>query len=304
VKIDKAVFAASTEFSVCWNLVSKLYRVKLGIEPVCLLFGQNPGLSTEYGSVIEMPVKPQWPALVQITWSKFYHVLSEPETTWMVGDIDLMPLQQDWFVKKLEAVPDDHYVHLDADGITQLSGTPYTWTGRGELHQGNMPTTVQHETNLPGHYHVGKGATFQRLRTASTTFDDEVQHIVSHHYGSTRSFRASDPIEQCNLWCAEEKRSTELVREAIRQNRIRFTGFSMRHGIGQSNGDRIDRSTLRDESDGIEDTDAWRAEHSVKDYAYDLGRLQRGEYVDLHCARPFTFFMPQTLNVLAQAGIL
>lgn len=308
MKIQKAVFSSSAEFSVCWNLISKIYRTKLDIEPICLLFGHNPDLSTEYGPVIQMPVFPEFPLLIQITWSKFYFPLCEPDTTWMVGDIDLFPLQTDWYTKQLEAVPDDHYVHLDADGIAQLSGTPYTWTGRGELHAGNTPNRIQHETNLPGHYHVGKGSTFNKLRLCPGTFLDELGHIVSGpQYHNTRAFRASDPIDQANLWCAEERRSTEMVRHAVLDKRIKFTGFSIKNteaDMARSTGKRIDRSTLRNEAEPIMDTEAWRESYRGKDYVYDAERLRQRDYVDVHCARPFQFFMPQTLNLLATAGMI
>jgi hypothetical protein len=51
-----------------------------------------------------------------------------------------------------------HYVHLDADGITQLNGTPYTWAGR-VLSPASMPD-LGCPTNMPGHYHLAKGSTY------------------------------------------------------------------------------------------------------------------------------------------------
>lgn len=294
MKINKALFATSKEFSVFWNLNSKIYRTKLNIEPVCLLYGKksDTDMTEDYGQVVEMPTLPGFPLLIQITWSKFFWPMQEPDTTWLIGDIDLMPLQRAWFTSNLESIAPDNYVHLDANGITQLSGSGYAWVGP---QAGKAPAVLQHETNMPGHYHVAKGHTFTALRTGPTTFEEELRHICNGRYGNTRGFRESDPIDQANLWCAEEARSTELVRHAIQRHAIEFTGFSLRHGIQRATGDRIDRSTLKDE--------ATNAVVST-DYAYDPQRLQRGEYVDLHCARPFKTFLPQTLNVLNLSGML
>ena len=78
MKIDKVVFSTSERFSVFWNLNSRVFRTKLGIEPVCLLLGKREGLglSEEYGPVFEFPILPQYPLIIQITWSKFYCKIS------------------------------------------------------------------------------------------------------------------------------------------------------------------------------------------------------------------------------------
>ena len=295
--VDKVIFSVTEQFSVCWNLNSQIYRTKLDIEPICLLFGKKTSaLSEQYGRIIEIDTEPRYPLLPQLMWSKFYFVTGEVNTTWMIGDIDLMPLQTSWFTENLKSISDTEYVHLDADAITQQSLSPYTWCGRGELHAGNMPAQASHQTNLPGYYHAAKGCTFKAIRAQPTTLLQEIDHIVnSGQYNNARSWRDSDPIDQANLWCAEEKRSTEMIREAIVNKRIHFTGFSVLHGIHRSTGKRVDRSTLKDEATNRQVSN---------DYAYDTERLKIGDYIDIHCARPFQTFMPQTTNVLRLAGMI
>ena len=39
MKIDKVVFSTSEEFSPFWNIQSYIWKEKLGIEPVCILWG-------------------------------------------------------------------------------------------------------------------------------------------------------------------------------------------------------------------------------------------------------------------------
>jgi hypothetical protein len=54
-----------------------------------------------------------------------------------IGDIDLFPLAPGWFKDRIAHIPENNYVHLDADGITQLNGTQYTWANK-QLHAGNL----------------------------------------------------------------------------------------------------------------------------------------------------------------------
>jgi hypothetical protein len=299
MKIDKVIFSTSETFSVFWNLNSRLYKTKLGIEPVCLLFGDRTktNMSEEFGQVIEMPILPDLPLLIQITWSKFHWPVHEPETTWLIGDIDLLPIGRRWFTTQLAEVPEDNYVHLDADGIVQLSRVPYSWT-QPNLRPENL-VDLGCPTNLPGHYHCARGKTFQIGLEQDRPFEDELRHIVtSGLYNNSRSFRESDPIEQHNLWCAEELRSSKALRRSIFSGKVKFTGFSLQHGIGRITGDRIDRTMY----DAV-----------LNAYQYDPEKLKRGDYVDLHCVRPFAHYLDAatcqrqweaTENLLQAAGML
>ena len=66
----------------------------LGIEPICLLWGrkENTNMHEKYGKIREMEFIPYIPKVIQITWSKFHFVREEPETTWLIGDIDQIAL--------------------------------------------------------------------------------------------------------------------------------------------------------------------------------------------------------------------
>lgn len=299
MKIDKVIFSTSERFSCFWNLVSRVYRTKLDIEPVCLLLGdrRKTNVTEEFGKVIEVPIRPDKPLLIQITWSKFFWPTLEPDTTWLIGDIDLLPLCTHWFTTNIADVPDHHYVHLDADGITQLNGTPWTWCGRDLIQCGMMDFGCP--TNMPGHYHCGKGSTLKRGLEIVDGFEEELNHIIgSGKYNNVRAYRECDPIDQANLWCAEELRSTAALRRQIAARTIDFTPFSLRHGIDRIDGDRLDKC-MYDMQRGI--------------YHYDHERLSTGKYADLHCIRPFSDICDPveqarrwraTEDVLSVAGML
>jgi hypothetical protein len=273
LKITNVIFATSERFSVFWNLQAQIWKKHLGIHPTCLLIGDRSktNMSEEHGTIIEIPINPNYPHLIQITWSKFYFGAQDAEATTLIGDIDLFPLSRFWFKERILDIHPDAYAHLDSDGITQLNGTQYTWTGRA-LHAGNMPD-LGCPVNMPGHYHAARGRTARIGLELRDTWEAELDHIVrSGQYNNTRGERDSDPIEQHGLWCAEELRSTRALRRSIAAGRIMFAPLSLRHGISRIDGDRLDKSTYSfDEAK----------------YRYDEGKLARGEYVDLHCVRPF-----------------
>ena len=299
MRIDKVIFSTSETFSVFWHLNSKLYKTKLGIEPVCLLFGNrsNTDMSEEFGKVIEVPIMPNLPLLIQITWSKFYWPIHEPDTTWLIGDIDLLPLGRRWFTPRIADVPDDNYLHLDADGIIQLSGVPGSWTNKDLTPENMMDYGCPN--NLPGHYHCAKGKILKIGLEQNGTFEEEIRHIVTDgQYNNTRGYREDDPIDQHNLWCAEETRSTRAIRRSIISGKIKFTGLSLKTGIDRITGDRLDKTVYL----GNEGR-----------YRYDAEKLKNGEYADLHCVRPFHLCCDEaecqrrcnaTNHVLQVAGML
>jgi hypothetical protein len=259
-------------------LNSKIWKTKLGVEPVCLLFGSraNTNMSEEFGKIIEVPLIEDMPLLIQITWSKFYWPILEPEATWLIGDIDLLPLSTWWFTDRLASIPPDHYAHLDADGITQLNGTRFTWANK-RITPDNQ-TDLGCPTNMPGHYHCAKGRISKIALEQNGTFDQEIRHIVtSGQFNNERGYRDSDPIDQSRLWCAEELRSTRAIRRSIFGGRIAFTGLHLNHGIGRIDGDRLDKSCY---------------DFAAGRYNHDAHRLETGSYADLHCIRPFDHVNP------------
>jgi len=281
MKIDKVIFSTSELFSVFWNLNAKIWATKMGVEPVCLLFGKkaNTTMREDYGEIIEMPTLPNIPLLIQITWSKFWWPTQGLEATWMIGDIDHIPMQSAWFVDNIDNVADDTYVHLDANGIADFSGTSFPWAhvnkstaplrqAPKELNSGNLPDHG-HPTNLPGHYHVAKGRVLKTGLNQDGSYETEVKRAHMSGFGGTRAFRRSDPIDQQNLWCVEECWSTHLIRKNVCNGRIKFAGFAP----------CLDDRTGRDMND---DNDA---------HNYDDSKLRSSSYVDVHCIRPFAHFL-------------
>jgi hypothetical protein len=163
MKINKIIFSSSEEFSPFWNLQSFIWKEIFNIEPVCLLWGKvkNTNMSDKYGTIIEKTYNPDLVKSFQLTWSKFFHTSSEPETTWIIGDMDLYPLQKDFFINTIENLHEDFYTHLASNVVTNQ-----TYEEKGGY--------------LPAYYHIAKGKTFDRaLSLSETSFEEQIKNIIN-----------------------------------------------------------------------------------------------------------------------------
>jgi hypothetical protein len=271
--INKVLFSCSTspEYAPFWNVQSEIFARHMQIEPVCLLYGKKDGtgMSEKWGKIIEVEPLPDLPWALQMTWSKFNFPTTEPDTTWLIGDIDLVPLQSNHFKGKIADIPGDAYVHLNAGGISQ----PRRGNMDAFLREGSQrhlkDAGVCAGADLPGHYHVVKGSGF-RLLTQDRTFEAQVRHIIdSGRYGMgvmgdwPQEKKAENPYWW--YWCAEENYSSELIFNARQSGAINFVP------VFYNNCNATDRLN-RDEFRG--------------DYTYNPQTAAAKGYVDVHCARP------------------
>lgn len=294
MKVDKIVFSCSLELSPFWNIQSRVWRLGLGIEPVCLLYGKKnqTNVSEEHGQVIEMETLPELPWCLQMVWSKFHHPLTEPDKTWMLGDIDLVPLQRKHFIDDIANVPEGQMLHLNAGGIsTQRLGINDGFRQCG-CQRTCKDNNAGKGADLPGHYFVAKGKDFD-IFTLGHTFEEQVRHIVStKRYGVGPMNDAPWKVDISPMdayayyWCAEEAYASYLLEQAIKSGRIQFTPFFYENGHNQQ---RIDRSFWNDE---------------MASYNQDNARLQAGQIVDIHCTRPYQKQEAALETIVKLSGIL
>jgi hypothetical protein len=294
MKIDHIIFSSSEVFSPYWNLQSQIWKTKFGIKPLCLLFGDKKkcGMSEEYGEVYEMQAAQHLPPVLQITCSKFlaFDLLPflDRDKTYMIGDIDLFPLQTDWFTKNIEGVSNDSYLHLSLTKSEELSltkfGSKADFTGPGAV-------------DMCGYYHVAKGTLYNELFNQGT-FLDTVAHIVRKNCYGLRVKVLNENIHGMGdihdaYWCAEETYTTQMIRNALLQSKLHLQTFGYL--------DKEKRSYI--------DRDSWRYCNDAKgwnnnDYIYDEDRLRNGEYIDIHCRRPYAQQEQQLIRVLKIANMI
>jgi len=287
MKIDKIVFSCSEEFSPFWNMQSFIWKEMLGIEPVCILWGkiENTDMKDTHGEIIEKEYNPDLVKSFQLTWSKFYHTQTEPETTWIIGDIDLFPLQREWFIDKIEELPDDVYTHL-AYGVL------------------NDNHDFEHESgdwaSLAAYYHVAKGKIFQKaLGLDECSYEEQIRRVtndteqrfgrpttkedITNHWEWTSRHGHSPYITpegdetELQYWLADEKYSSYRLFDAHTKKEIKFISHitpdlsEMKPNEGKGIVDRVDRANF----------------NSGEYTHYGINRIQNFGYVDLHAFRPY-----------------
>ena len=115
MKIQKVIFTCDDNpaYSGFWKSISKHFLDKLGIRSHLFLIGDDENKIKEYkeqyNDVTFIKKLPNIPGIIQALWGKFYFTKTEPETVWMVGDLDLYPLQKDWFVANIEKYEENSY---------------------------------------------------------------------------------------------------------------------------------------------------------------------------------------------------
>jgi len=299
MKIDKVIFVSSEEYSPFWNIQSRIWKTKFGIDPVLLLWGKvsNTDVTDKYGEVVEMSYSDSAIKSLQMTWSKFIHMAKEPETTWMTGDIDLFPLQTKYFVDDIANIPDDYYSHI---GYSLMA--PYEeqdrWIKKGGFCTGNEGC------DLVAYYHIAKGKTFDKVYDlANLSLVDQVNRIMNtEKYGWARAHNLSHeevrqkighvPLakEELPYWCSDENYSSDLLFKAIQDGKVKFEGRTYELYWFAT---RIDRPH-------------W--DRNMRGYRCDLNKLTSGGYIDLHAhpppVVPFDLQKKSICSILTAAGMM
>lgn len=267
MKIDKILFVSDDNINYLgfWNSISKFYKRYLNITPKLFFIGEENEnnkiyLSTEYGEVEIIKPLTNIPIIVQALWGKFWLTQTEPETTWLIGDIDLYLLNKNYILNCLENINENEYVHLNANGYKQGDW----WTN-----------------SLPGYFHCAKGKKFKEFLKLSDSFQEDCEFIVkSKKYGILNTGlinqkenapeRVKDKLNY-EFICCEENLSTErliplkdkIVSFTYPSNLIRLETEYAMHGLATPNDFNL--KTIFNEH-------------------------LKNTYIDFHSPRPYKFF--------------
>ena len=279
-KFNKIIFSSSEELSVFWNLQSRIWSTVFGVEPVLLLWGKksNTTVTETYGQVIECDFNTNFPQVLQITLSKFHFPATDENSVWMVGDIDLLPLQKKYYCDLNDVVFDDStYYHIAGSTESGIDPLKYPWSV-GRKAYGNK--------RLYGHSHIAKGNLFNNLYFYGKGFYDVMNFIVDSDIYGNRS-------PQCHRmheyhWCAEEDYTTHRLNHHSLGGNIKVhVKTPDDHGL------RIERNRY-----------LWDKDPNFLGYHYDAELLKNGGYIDIHCQRPFSDQEKSLIDVLSCAGMM
>jgi hypothetical protein len=152
MKIQKAIMSVDDNplYTDFWKPVSKLWKECINIEPVLIYFGKNK-LDDSYGTVIYTDPVENIPLYLQTQWARFWYTSTEPDTTFIVSDIDMLPLSKSFFTEHISSYEEDKYLHLNGN---------------------HYPLSVC--------YHVAKGKVFKRCLNLADTFEESMADLISH----------------------------------------------------------------------------------------------------------------------------
>ena len=202
MKIDKVIFTCDDNpaYAGFWASISKHFKNKIGLNShlfvICEDENRISAYSQDNGQVTFIKKLPKIPTIIQALWGKFYFTSTEPETTWMIGDLDLYPLQRNWFTTNIEKYSEESYLHLNGHAY----GVDWHKNSSG----------------LAGYYHVAKGKTFKEYLEMRSSFQDDCEYIFeSRKYELQNSAAPHDWAKSASSYwkyfCCEEKYSAEIL---------------------------------------------------------------------------------------------
>jgi hypothetical protein len=277
MKIDKILFVSDSNMTYLgfWNSVSKYYKTRFGLDCKLFFIGEKNSenekhLSEDYGEVEIVKPLDNIPVIIQALWAKFWFTQTEPDTKWLIGDIDLYLLNKEYFENTIDSIPDDLYGHINGQ----------TNWGEG--------------SDLPGYFHCGSGKKFKEYMQLSDSFEEDCLYILnSKKYGILYNGligglwknleSAPDRIKDkpdYGFICCEENLSTERL-------------FKFKY--------KIKAIPYPENLTRLETEYATVGQQTPSDY--DFNRIfnldNKDVYIDLHSPRPYSIFGERIEKVIS-----
>lgn len=151
MKIDKVLVSSDDNplYLDFWASCSRTWKDKMGIEPVLLYFG-NQSPTEQHGKVVRIEPSKKYPLYLQTLWVRYWYPRTEPDNCFCVSDIDMYPLNRDYFTKMIKDWPQNFHGHL-----------------------------TSYSQPWPSCYHVGLGSTFQKLFSLPESFEDSLAELMA-----------------------------------------------------------------------------------------------------------------------------
>lgn len=274
--IDKILFVADNNpaYLGFWPSISKFYSRYYDMRPHLFFLNDGkalPSIDTSYGDVTIVDAATDTPIIIQALWGKFWFTQTEPNTTWLIGDIDLYLLNRDYLQTALRGIGSEDYGHINANGYKM----------------GNWWQAPKY--GLPGYFHCAKGSVFQRYLSLSNSFADECRFIRdSKRYGilyngiiqnpEAAPQRVKDKADYGYICCEEHLSTERLIPLA----------------------DKIIGYTYPSYLTRLETPHATRGVVTPSDFdfrtIFDSNMI--GSYIDFHAPRPYSVFGDRIEEVL------
>lgn len=220
MKVDRVILSANNNemYYPFWNVVSRVYKTKFGIEPVLIFLGTDEertscDFSEEYGQVITYDIKLEGKLAWECTWALFYFTKFYLDDVCLIMGIDQIPLGTFFIKDVIEDLSDDSYVMLTDDAYKHTKFK--TWENGGI-----SPTA----------YHIAKGETFNKIYKFEDTFENEISKIELLNLETMWEADTGS-----SKWGFDETYSSKILFE--NKNNFKIIGLSKNH---EFNSRRVD----------------------------------------------------------------
>lgn len=210
MKITKAIVSSNDNSTYLdfWPSVSKLWKIKFGIEPVLLYFGDDvESVSDKYGTVINMDILEDIPVSTQAQCSRIWYAGQCEDEVVITSDIDMLPLSPKYYVDMIADVDDNKFVSLNP---------------------------LNNDTYFPMCYNVGKSSTLKEI----LDIDDEWEPFMRKLIKWAESDECEDHYGNGNYWSLDETWTSTHVNAYKNVDPSRIHPIRRPNGV---NGFRIDR---------------------------------------------------------------
>lgn len=213
MKIQKVIHSCDDKefYADFWPIVSKIWKLKFKVEPILLYFGTNT-MSEEYGTVIKMKVLDNIPLNTQCQVARYWIPTTEPDTTWMTSDIDMLPISKQYFIDNISHIDDNKFVALNSDPREKYPNLLYSCC-----------------------YNVAKGKTFTEILDLPPTWEEFMGSGFWKE--NTHNYTPNGLSAPLNHWGADECWSSRKINQFHDQSRI----TRLSRSCGRHSCHRIDR---------------------------------------------------------------
>ena len=83
-----------------WPLVAKVWRERIGYEPVLVHVGETQ-VSDEHGQVVSVKPDEDYQIHTQAQLARLWYPQFEPNTLWITSDIDMFPISKSYWTENI-----------------------------------------------------------------------------------------------------------------------------------------------------------------------------------------------------------
>jgi len=155
IKIDRVILSTNLNkgYSKFWPLAAQLWQKIVGIKPtLAFIAPEGVYIDESLGDVIRFNPIPKIPTSLQAQTIRLLLPILFPDEVCLISDIDLFPLQKDYFISNVKKFPEDSFIVYKSEAYSTANYYPMCFcAGKGstfyELFVEPFNEILENETN-------------------------------------------------------------------------------------------------------------------------------------------------------------